>query len=57
MLVEDIDLLQKNIYGDITGESSKVIIGYCSICIRKKSMTVSSDHTIPAEGLGDFLRK
>ena len=25
----------KNIYGDITSKSSKVLIGYCSICNRK----------------------
>ena len=40
----------KNIYGDITTKGSKVLIGYCSICNRKKSMTVS-DNTIQAEGL------
>ena len=44
------------IYGDITSKSSKVLIGYCSICNRKKSMTVS-DNTIKAEGLGSFLQK
>ena len=43
------------IYGDITSKGSKVIIGYCSICDRKKAMTVS-DNTIQAEGLGDFFR-
>ena len=26
----------KNIYGDITSEGSKVLIGYCSVCDRKK---------------------
>ena len=45
----------KIIYGDITSKGSKVLIGYCSICNRKKSMTVSDD-TIKAEGLGDFLK-
>ena len=35
----------KNIYGGITSKGNKVLIGYCSICIRKKSMTVS-DNTI-----------
>ena len=33
------------IYDDITSKGSKVLIGYCSICNRKKSMTVS-DNTI-----------
>ena len=44
------------IYGDITSKVSKVLIGYCSICKRKKSMTVS-DNTTKAEGLGDFFKK
>ena len=43
------------IYGDITSKGSKVLIGYCSVCNRKKSMTVSDD-TIKAEGLGDFFK-
>ena len=43
------------IYGDITSKASKVLIGYCSVCNRKKSMTVSDD-TIKAEGLGDFFK-
>ena len=43
------------IYRDITSKGSKVLIGYCSICNRKKSMTVS-DNTIKAEGLGDFFK-
>ena len=43
------------IYGDVTSKGSKVLIGYCSVCNRKKSMTVS-DATIKAEGLGDFLK-
>ena len=42
------------IYGDITSKGSKVLIGYCSVCNRKKSMTVS-DNTIKAEGLGSFF--
>ena len=45
----------KNIYGSITSKGSKVLIGNCSICNRKKSMTVSDD-TIKAEGLGDFFK-
>ena len=43
------------IYGDITSKGSKVLIGYCSICNRKKSMTVS-DNTIKAEDIGDFFK-
>ena len=43
------------IYGDITSKGSKVLIGFCSICNRKKSMTVS-DNTIKAEGLGNFFK-
>ena len=45
----------KNIYGSITSKGSKVLVGYCSICNRKKSMTVS-DNTIKAEGLGSFFK-
>ena len=43
------------IFGDITPKGSKVLIGYCSICNRKKSMIVT-DNTIKAEGLGDFFK-
>ena len=43
------------IYGDITSKGSKVLIGYRSVCNRKKSMTVSDD-TIKAKGLGDFFK-
>ena len=43
------------IYGDITSKGSEVLIGYCSICNRKKSMTVS-DNTIKAEGLSSFFK-
>ena len=43
------------IYGDITSKGSKVLIGYCSICNRKISMTVS-DNTIKAEGLSSFFK-
>ena len=43
------------IYADITSKESKVLIGFCSICNRKKSMTVS-DNTIKAEGLGSFFK-
>ena len=43
------------ISGDITSKSSKILIGYCSICKRKKSMTVSDD-TMKAKGLGNFFK-
>ena len=43
------------IYGDKTNKGSKVLIGFCSKCQRKKSMTVS-DNTIEAEGLYDFFK-
>ena len=43
------------IYGNITSKGIKVLIGYCSICKRKKSVTVS-DNTIQAEGLADFVK-
>ena len=45
----------KNLYGDITSKGSKVLNGYCSICDRKISMTVS-DNTIKAEGLFIFFK-
>ena len=41
------------IYEDITSKIGKVIIGYSSLCNRKKAMTVS-DNTIQTEGLGIF---
>ena len=41
-------------YSDITSECIKVLVGYCSICNRKKTMTIS-DNTIQAEGLGSFF--
>ena len=44
----------KNIYGDITSKGSKVLICNCSVCNRKKSMTVN-DITIKEEGLGVFF--
>ena len=44
------------IYGDMTSKGNKVLIGYCSICSRKKSMTVS-DNTTKAEGLSSFFKK
>ena len=44
-----------NFYGDITNKGSKVLIGFCAKCQRKKSMTVS-DNTLEAEGLGDFFK-
>ena len=41
-------------YGDITSNGSKILIGYCSICNRKKIMIVS-DNMIQAEDLGSFF--
>ena len=52
VLEEDIDQPQKT---SITSKGSKVLFGNCSICNRKKSMTVSDD-TIKAEGLVDFFK-
>ena len=43
------------IYGDITSKGSKVLIGYCSVCNRKKPVTVS-DNTNKAGGLGSFFK-
>ena len=54
-LVVDTYLVQKQIYVSITSKSSKALTGYCSICNRKKSMTVR-DNTIKAESLGDFFK-
>ena len=45
----------KNIYVGITSKVIMVLNGYCSICDRKKSMTVSDD-TIKVEGLGSFFK-
>ena len=45
----------KTIYGSITSQGIKVLIGCCSICNRKNSMTVS-DNTIKAEDLGEFFK-
>ena len=42
-------------YGDITSKGIKALIGFCSNCQRKMSMTVS-DNTIEAEGLSDFFK-
>ena len=38
----------------MTSEGSSLLIGYCSKCNGKESLTVSSN-TIQAEGLGDFF--
>ena len=43
------------IYGSITSQCSEKLIGYCSICNKKKSMTVS-DNTRKAEGIGSFFK-
>ena len=44
-----------NIFGDTTSKCSKILFGRCSICNRKKSVTVS-DNTKQAEILGDFFK-
>ena len=38
-----------------TGKDTKLLVGKCVICNRKKSMIVS-DNTIKAEGLGSFFK-
>ena len=43
------------IYGVKPSKRNKTLIGYCSICNRKKSMSVS-DNTIQAERLGCFFQ-
>ena len=39
----------------ITGKDTKLLVGKCMVCNRKKSMIVS-DNTIKAEGLGSFFK-
>ena len=50
----------KDITGEITvnkktSKDTKLLVGKCVICNRKKSMIVS-DNTIKAKGLGDFFK-
>ena len=50
----------KDITGEITvnkktGKDTKLLVGNCVICKRKKSKIVS-DNTIEAEGLGNFFK-
>ena len=50
----------KDIAGEITvnkktGKDTKLLVGKCMVCNRKKSMIVS-DNTIKAEGLGSFFK-
>ena len=50
----------KNIVGDITinkktGKEFQLLVGFCSVCNRKKSMIVS-DNMIQAEGVSDFFK-
>ena len=50
----------KDITGGITvnkktGKDTKLLVGKCMVCSRKKSMIVS-DNTIKAEGLGSFFK-
>ena len=44
-----------NVYGDITSKGSKILVGQCSLCSGKKSLTVTNN-TITAEGLRDFSK-
>ena len=46
----------KNIHGDITSKGSIVLIGFCSICNIKKSMTVF-DNNVVSESLSNFFKK
>ena len=50
----------KDITGEISvnkksGKDTKLLVGKCMVCNRKKSMIVS-DNTIKAEGLGSFFK-
>ena len=50
----------KDITGEITvnkktGKDTKLLVGKCMVCNRKKS-TIVSDNTIKAEGLGSFFK-
>ena len=50
----------KDITGEITvnkktGKDTKLLVGKCMVCNRKKSMIVN-DNTIKAEGLGRFFK-
>ena len=50
----------KDITGEITvnkktGKDTKLLVGKCMVCYRKKSIIVS-DNTIKAEGLGSFFK-
>ena len=44
----------KNIYCDITSKGSELLIGFCSVCNRRKSLTVS-DNTKQADAFGDLF--
>ena len=44
-----------NLVGEITSKVSKILIGYCSVCNRTKSMIVSHN-TIEGEGSSDFFK-
>ena len=50
----------KNIVGEITynnktGRQTKLLVGQCAVCDRKRSMIVS-DNTLQADGLGNFFK-
>ena len=46
----------KNIYGAIPSNGIKVLIRFCAICNRTKTM-IASDNTFQAESLGDLFKK
>ena len=48
-------LAATNVYGDISSKGVNVMIGPCSTCNRKVSMT-GSHNTIVAKRLGDFFK-
>ena len=45
----------RNIHGDITSKGSKVLIGFCSICNNKKTMTVF-DNNVVSKSLINFFK-
>ena len=45
----------KNIHGDITSKVSKVLIGFCSICNIKKTMTVFVNNVV-SKSLSIFFK-
>ena len=50
------EISYKNIYGGISSRGSNLLTANCSVCDRKKSITVS-DNKIQAERLGSFFKE